>query len=183
LTAKKGKEMKRLLLPIIVVSLLVGCGQREPSIDIWTAAATGETGVIKQHVAFGTDIDAREPAGGSPPLIVAALFGQTEVVEVLVEHGAEVDAMNNDSSTALHVAAFFCHPETVSYLLEQGADLDKRNKFGHTPLDTVSGQWSNGLEGTYTMFADMLNLDLDLERIREVRPQVAELLRRHVEGR
>ena len=177
--------MKRLLLPIIVALMLVGCGNEEQAqeADIWTAAATGDSGAIERHVAAGTDIDAKDPAGGASPLIVAALYGQTEVAEVLIGNGANVDSRNNDGATALHVAAFFCHPEMVAFLLQQGADLEARNRYGQTALETVAGEWSSDLEGIYNMVAGLWKLELNLERIRDLRPQVAELIRRQAEGR
>jgi len=117
--------------------------------------------------------------GGSSALIVAALYGQTETAKLLVTNGARVNSRNNDEATALHVAAFFCHPELVAFLLEQKADLGARNRFGQTPLETVAGEWSRGLEGVYKMVAGLWKLELNMKRIREFRPRVAELIRRH----
>ena len=37
-------------------------------IDIWTAAARGDTQAIEEHIAAGTDLNAREPARGGSPL-------------------------------------------------------------------------------------------------------------------
>ena len=150
--------------------------------DIWTAAATGNGGAIEQHVAEGTDIDAKDPAGGASALIVAALYGQTEAARVLVDNGASVNSRNNDGATALHVAAFFCHPETVALLLDQGADPGARNRFGQTPLETVAGEWNSDLAGIYDMVAGLWKLELDMERIRDTRPQVAEIIRRHADS-
>ncbi len=59
-------------------------------------------------------------------MIVAPLFGQTKAAGLLVKHGAELEAKNNDGSTAFLVAVFFCHPDTLKLLL----------KNGQTPLDT-----------------------------------------------
>jgi Ankyrin repeats (3 copies) len=173
--------MKQLLLPIIAASILVGCGKKEPAIDIWTAAATGNITVIKQHISIGTDLDAKEPMNGSSPLIVAALYGHTQAMKLLVENGASLDIQNNQGSTALHTATFICHPEAVALLLEQGANPEIKNNFGRTALEAVSGEWTSEIEGRYTQIARALNLELDLKRIKAVRPQVAELIRRHNE--
>ncbi len=172
--------MKRaLLLPLIAVFILIGCGKKMPAVDIWTAAGSGNIDAIKQHIALGADIDAKDPAGGSSPLIVAALFGETGTASFLIENGASLAVKNNDGSTPLHVAAFFCHPQTVEMLLEQGADLDVRNNFGHTPLETVSGEWSEKLERIYELFSGLLKLELDMEQIKTMRPKIAELIRKH----
>ncbi len=167
-------------------AFVAGCGQSgsqsavgPPAVDIWTAVVQGNVGAVQQHASAGIDLNAREPANGSTPLIVAAVFGQTEAARVLVQNGAEVDARNNDGSTALLTAAFFCHPETVELLLESGADVNSTNNAGRTPLDTVSAAWSPDLEAKYTFFAEAFQIQLDLERIQSTRPVVADTLRKH----
>ena len=150
-----------------------------PAIDIWTAAGQGNIDAIEQHSAAGTDLNAKEPGGGSSPLFVASLFGQTEAARLLIEKGADLTIKNNHGSTALHVAAFFGHPETVKLLLEKGADVTAKNNNGETPLDTVAGDWNEELEGVYGLIAGALQIEVDLERIKGVRPQIAELLRKH----
>ena len=172
--------MNRLLIAILVAPILIGCETHSShSTDIWTAAATGDSAIIQEYIASGGDLNVQEPASGSSPLIVAVVFGQTEAAKLLVERGAALDVTNNDGSTALHVAAFFCLPEMVSFLLEQGANPESKNQYGQTPLETVTGEWTGDLEGVYSMVAKMWNLDLNQDRIRETRPQVAALIRQH----
>jgi hypothetical protein len=175
--------MKKVNASILVISLLVLCGQIEqsaaavPDVDIWTAAASGNIEAIKQHLEAGTDVDAKEPPGGSTPLMVAATFGQVEAVKFLIEKGANVNGTSNDGATALHGAAFFCHTEIVMLLLDKGAVVEAKNIRGETPLDAVAGQWTQELEGIYQWFAQLWNLPLDLESIKAARPKVAALLR------
>jgi len=176
--------MKKVNAFILVIALLVVCGQtaqstaEEQTVDIWTAAAEGNIEAIKQHVSAGTDLNAKEPAGGSTPLMVAALFGQTEAARLLIENGANLNARNNDGGTALHAAAFFCHTRTVKLLLDKGADVNAKNIRAETPLDTVAGEWGPELEGIYKWIAEILQLQLDIERIKAARPKIAALLRK-----
>lgn len=156
-----------------------GGESERPTIDIWTAAAQGNIEAIKQQLAAGAQLNARESAGGSTPLILAALFGQTEAGRLLLEKGADLNVKNNEGLTALHTAAFLCHPETVKLLLEKGADVTAKNNDGQTRLDIVQGEWSETVEGIYRTIGRILQIQLDLERIKAVRPQVAELLRKH----
>ena len=179
--------MRGVFLPVIMAATLLGCtppptGDGGGQVDLWTAAATGNHEVIERYVADGADIDAKEPAGGSSPLIVAAVYGQADTVRLLLDKGASLDVRNNDGATPLHVAAFFAHPDAVVALLEQGADTTATNGFGQTPLQTIEAEWSADIAGVYSMIAGMWNLDLDLERIERARPQVAELLRAHEQG-
>ena len=147
--------------------------------DIWKAAASGNIETIKQHLKAGIDVDAKESPGGSTPLLVAAAFGQVETVKFLIEKGANVKATSNDGATALHGAAFFCRTEIVKLLLEKGAVVDAKNARGETPLISVAGEWSEELEGVYRWIAEILGLQLNLERIKATRPKIAALLQTH----
>ena len=82
---------------------------KTPAVDIHTAVVSGNVEALKQHVAAGTNINEKDPYGGSSPLISAALFGKTEMAKILIDAGADADVnqINNDGSTALHTAAFF----------------------------------------------------------------------------
>jgi ankyrin repeat protein len=185
----EGINMKKQLISILFLSLVVlspNSGRANESvdsgIDIWTAAASGDCEAVELHLTAGTDVDIVEPAGGSSPLIIASLFGQAGVVRLLTSRDADLDLRNQDGATALHVAAFFGQPEIVSLLLERGADVEIRNNFGQTALEGVSGKWSSDLEGIYKMVGAMWELDLDLDRIREARPKIADLIRRHTDS-
>ena len=173
--------MKPHYLLVVVILLFTACSRDKPDTDIWTAAATGDLDTLQQHMDYGTDVDEREQLGGSTALIVAALVGQLDAARFLVDHGADIDATNNDGSTALHTAAFFVRPGIVSLLLDNGAATDIRNQSGATPLDAVSGEWSPELAQLYEMLAGAFQMEIDLERIRNTRPEIAELIRQHAE--
>lgn len=63
----------------------------------------------------------------------AAAFGTLEMVEYLLEHGADVN--RGLKSSSLHYAACFGRPNIVKLLLQYGADPDLRDEDGHTPLE------------------------------------------------
>jgi len=176
--------MKKMDSWILVIALLVVCGQTTksaaaaPDVDIWRAAASGNIEAIEQHLEAGIDVDAKETPGGGTPLIVAAIFGQTEAAKLLIEKGANVNGTSNDGATALHAAAFFCHTEIVKMLLGKGAVVDAKNMRGETPLDAVTVEWSQELESIYKWLAELWNLQLDLERIKATRPKIAAMLRK-----
>ena len=151
--------------------------------DIWTAAREGNLEGVKQSLAAGTSINARDPQAGATPLNTAALFGQTKVAMLLIEKGADVSVANNDGNTALHLASFFAHPDLVEVLLKQGAPVGVKNGKGETPLELVSGDWNPELEKVYTSIANMIGLPIDLPRIREARPKVAKLLRERTKAK
>jgi ankyrin repeat protein len=57
------------------------------------------------------------------------------IFEVLMEHGAHVDAEDHSGSTPLHEAAKVGSSVMVSELLECGARQNAQNRQGKTPLD------------------------------------------------
>ena len=146
--------------------------------DIHTATILGDLDAIQQHIKAGTDLNLREPAVGSTPLISAAVFGKTEIAIALIGAGADLNIQNNEGSSALHSAAFLCRTEIVKALLDKGADKSLKNNYGSTALESVSAPWEY-VEGIYDQFAkDLgpLGLKLDFTQLEETRPVIAEML-------
>jgi ankyrin repeat protein len=98
------------------------------------------------------------PTGGpgTPPLVAAAGAGYSEgfagnahrfaptgmmaAVKYLVEEiGADVNAEDEDGSTALHNAASRGDNEMIEYLVSKGADPKKVNRKGQTTVDMANG--------------------------------------------
>jgi uncharacterized protein len=152
---------------------------KAPSIDIHTAVVSGSIEAIKQHIAAGTDINEKDPYGGSSPLISASLFGKTEIAKILIDAGAEINVQNNDGSTALHTAAFFCRPEIVKMLLDKKADKTIRNNYKSTAYESVTGSFGD-VKNTYEMMEKMLGpmgLKMDFAYVEKTRPVIAAMLK------
>ena len=124
--------MKHILITIAAV-VLVGCGPPPPDISIHDAAGEGNIEAVKQHIAAGTDVDAK--TRGETPLLWAARFGQSQVAELLIAEGADVNAKNVVGQTPLHWAAMAGHKEIIELLIAAGADVNAKTKRGETPLD------------------------------------------------
>ena len=126
--------MKHLLLTTIAGVVLVGCGPPPPDISIHDAAGEGNIEAVKQHIAAGTDVDAK--TRGETPLLWAARFGQSQVAELLIAEGADVNAKNVVGQTPLHWAAMAGHKEIIELLIAAGADVNAKDA-GTTPLDVA----------------------------------------------
>lgn len=150
-----------------------------PQIDIHAAVVKGNLDALKQHIAAGSNLNEKDPFGGSSPLITAALFDKREMAKVLLDAGAEIDFQNNDGSTALYTAAFFCRKEIVQLLLDRGADKIIKNKYGSTAYESVAGPFSE-MKNTYEIIEKMLapmGLKLDYAYIEKTRPEIAAMLK------
>ena len=150
-----------------------------PKVDIHTAVMTDNIEALKQHIAAGSNLNEKDPFGGSSPLIIASLFGKTEMAKLLIEAGADVNFQNNDGSTALHTASFFCRPEIVKMLLNKGADKTIKNKYGSTAYESVAGPFAdvkNAYDGLGKMLEPM-GLKLDYAYLEKTRPEIALMLK------
>jgi len=119
--------MKHLLLTTIAAVLLVGCGP--PPKDIWEAAEEGNVEAVKQHLAAGADVNAKNILGWTP-LHTAAFFGQKEAVELLIAKGADVNAKNDHDETPLDSA--FINKETAALLRKHGGKHSTINTAAQT---------------------------------------------------
>jgi uncharacterized protein len=71
---------------------------------------------------------------GNTPLQEAAANGHSNIVLLLLAHGAEVDTRNHQGWTALHLAASRGHQDVVEALLLSGPH-SSRTEEGQTPRD------------------------------------------------
>lgn len=67
-------------------------------------------------------------------LHVACQRGFTDLAELLIHHGARVDAKTLYGHTPLHLAAMEGQDKVVSMLIGKGADINAKNHKGNTPL-------------------------------------------------
>lgn len=72
--------------------------------------------------------------GGEPFITTEASEENFEVIKLLVEHAATVDALNSHGATALHCAAEKNFADIVTYLLDHGAAVNSQITEGHTSL-------------------------------------------------
>jgi len=130
--------MKHLLLTTIAAVLLVGCGESAKDIPFWKAAGDGNIEAVKQHLANGTDVNAENGPVGRTPLHEAALRGRKEVVELVIDKDADVNAKNWEGGTPLHYAALTGRKEIAELLIAAGADVNAKDVSGKTPLDIAA---------------------------------------------
>ena len=83
------------LITTIAAAVLVGCGELKlPDISIHVAAQFSQLESVKQHLAAGTDVNAKDE-DGETPLHVAMGYGNKEIIEFFIAKGADVNAKDN----------------------------------------------------------------------------------------
>jgi len=73
---------------------------------------------------------------GNTLLMYAIKKGHSEIVKLLLDHGANIEAKNEEGNTTLGFAAsmYKDDPQIIKMLLDYGADINARNNEGATPL-------------------------------------------------
>lgn len=147
------------------------------------AIARGNVEEVKRRLGRqARRINDRRPSTGSTPLSDAALRGNLEIVELLLDRGAHVNATNRDGNTALIAAAFMCRTEVVRLLLDRGASTSHKNNREETVIEILSRPWNEELAGFYTGIGNATGMKVDLDRLKRERPKIAELLREQSTG-
>ncbi|XP_049819408.1 protein phosphatase 1 regulatory subunit 12A-like isoform X2 [Aethina tumida] len=82
-----------------------------------------------------SQVNHAHPKHGATPLHVASAKGYSDVIKILLQCGADVDAQDVDGWTAMHAAAHWGQEEACQLLAEGLADLDAKNFVGQTPFD------------------------------------------------
>ena len=102
---------------------------KAPAISIHDAATEGNIEAVRQHLAAGTDVNAK--LGGRTSLHLAAYEGQKEIAELLIANGADVNAKDKRGTTPLHEVAGRGHNKDVAELLiAKGADVNAKDDNG-----------------------------------------------------
>jgi ankyrin repeat protein len=111
----------------LVLFTIWGCN-RSPA----GSSDSGKTEVQEEKITPA--VKGKSDPASEEALRQAALDGQLNQVNSLMEAGTKVDSPDADGHTALMFAAFNGHSDIVLLLLDQGAALDRRDLMGRTAL-------------------------------------------------
>jgi hypothetical protein len=122
-----------ILVPVVLLQSPPAAGD-----DIIAASRRGDLFAVKHYLRkFPASIGARDGFRYTP-LHWAAVQGHWDVLEALIERGADVNAVGGDGGTPLHLASHHDRPDMIRLLLDEGADLTTQNRWGRTPLHVAA---------------------------------------------
>lgn len=90
-----------------------------------TASAKGDLEAMRSALNDGADVNTGLVADLGTPLIMAASSGAFPAVQLLIDHGADVNAVDSEGFTALISAVMSNNKESVQLLIAKGADVNK----------------------------------------------------------
>jgi uncharacterized protein len=105
-------------------------------LDIYEASAIRDLQRVRKLIDADPESVNSFAPDGFYPLGLAAFFGHREIVQFLLDHGAQVGlvARNSQRVTALHGAVARHDVDIVKLLLEHGADPNASQERGFVPL-------------------------------------------------
>ena len=118
------------------------------------AAITADADLLKTLAALGADPTITNVEGSTPLMECAGLPSRSpgedpgteaetvEALQVLLDLGADINAVDKNGETAMHGAAYKNLPQVVKFLVSKGAKIDvwnKNDKWEWTPLAIAVG--------------------------------------------
>ena len=209
----------KLLLTTIAAVLVVGCGESQqsapaleakpepptakaPDISIFVAAVECNVEAVKQHLAAGVDVNAKDFVGdtalhnavrvkvGETTAANKDVAAQKETIELLIAAGADVNARTDSFGliTPLNYAIFPKQPEIYDLLRKHGAktgDWFKAEESIHIAamaghIEAVKKHLADGADVNAKVENSLWGVDTPLDKaIRHQRTEIVDLLRKH----
>jgi uncharacterized protein len=129
---------RRALSGLIAALLLArqkasGAEETEMPTELHEAAASNDAARIRDLLAGGAKIDARDKARRTP-LLAATRANAIEAARALIKAGADVNAKDNIRDTPFLYAGAEGRLEILRLCLKAGANLEDTNRYGGTAL-------------------------------------------------
>ena len=102
--------------------------------DIYSAIDSGQIDRVENFLKRNPELLNTKNENAMTPLNWAAYKGQKEIVQLLLEAGADVTLGDNENSQPIHNAAVAGHTEVIETLLASGVDINSRDNNGMTAL-------------------------------------------------
>lgn len=131
-----GARRQRALAGFIAaVSVALGCISSVTFAgELHDAVRAQDNAAVEALLASGVEVDETDFVFGTA-LHVAVSEGNLEIAGILIDHGADVEAISEQQgSRALHLAAQFGNAAMLALLLDSGADIEARDGLQRTPI-------------------------------------------------
>lgn len=104
---------------------------------------------VRVLLRHGTDVDTKSPGLAKTPLFFAAFNGNVEMIKLLVDRGADANAVDDLENNALREAIAGGHASAVEALLDAKADADHKNADGVTMRELAQKHGSDAIRALF----------------------------------
>jgi ankyrin repeat protein len=131
------KSRLRFLALSLLLALIPACSTVPKAGNndaVIAAVKAGNSQEVRRLLDGGMDVNGRDRERSATPLHWAAFSGSTEVGELLIARGADVNAKDRSGFTPLHFAAYQDDRAVAELLIRSGAQVNAGGTAGITPL-------------------------------------------------
>jgi len=101
---------------------------------IKSVAEAGHLEAVKTLLTQGASVDARDANGNTCLITAVRRKKNADLINLLIDNGADVNAQNPAGDSALTLAAAACGADIIDKLVARGADMNHRGAVGRTAL-------------------------------------------------
>ncbi len=121
--------MKHLIISISVFLLFASLAldnaiAQRPGKSLNQAIVEGDIDRVKSDISSGADVNSKDGRTGWTLLHIAVRNKQTQIAQLLIDKGADVNAKDNHGKTPMHLAVESGQKAIVEALIAKGADLN-----------------------------------------------------------
>ena len=99
------------------------------------AAIEGDVSRVESMLQEGVSVDYVDDEYDRTALMIASRYNRTNVIQLLLQNGADVNKRDCYGHTPVHYAADWNSTEAISMLIEHGASINIKNNEGDKPID------------------------------------------------
>lgn len=123
---------------------------------------------LKEEISLGSNVMGRVIYDGDTPLHEAAMYGDQGLYPLLIQHGADISAINDRGLTPLLAASSY-GPEKnrhkrLKKLLELGANIENETEDGKNALNLVAGTGSFKVEPSYEAVKLLIDTGVEIDK-------------------
>lgn len=158
--AQQKRDTKKRMMILVANKDINGHDDEGLTPLVW-AAREGETKWVQKLIEMGANADLTDEFGWTPLMqSVSVSPDPTQVVDLLVDAGADVNAVNVETESVLLIAAQRGHIEAVRHLIAAGANVNYEgiHSWGYAPL--IASVKENHIEVVKLLVQSGAHLDL-----------------------